>query len=388
YHNLPYRIVGAENDELQMLYGADGSLLQRKYLKNNAQISKRDYLRGKEYKSDILESIYHKDGRVIQKGGNTYQYEYHIKDHLGNVRVTFEDMNANGIISSNEIKSRNDYYSFGMEWNNRWELGDTILPENLKRYNGKELFSEMDLGHYAYGKRFFDPVLGRFVCTDPISDQFPSLSTYNYASNNPILNIDLHGLQGVPYQAITDIKQTLSNTAATLQRNVSNAIEYTRKEVAPVVGSVAGVVGFVADAVQFLALGATALSGGTSAPVTVPVAVGAEYVGIGALAVQASAELVEKGNLNNSKSEIIVKAVAGSAGEYASNSIKTIKNVSDETIEATNAIAQGVINTAEKATNYKFANSKSNNTTSTSVKTQYQSVSLLKLSVTDNNQRN
>ncbi|MBP6448334.1 MAG: hypothetical protein KA341_16145, partial [Saprospiraceae bacterium] len=151
YHNLPYRIVGAENDELQMLYAADGRLLQRKYLKNNAQISKTDYLRGKEYKSDIPESIYHKDGRVIQKGGNTYQYEYHIKDHLGNVRVTFEDMNANGIISSNEIKSRNDYYSFGMEWNNRWELGDTILPENLKRYNGKELFSEMDLGHYAYG---------------------------------------------------------------------------------------------------------------------------------------------------------------------------------------------------------------------------------------------
>ena len=33
YHNLPYRIVGAENDELQILYGADGSLLQRKYLK-------------------------------------------------------------------------------------------------------------------------------------------------------------------------------------------------------------------------------------------------------------------------------------------------------------------------------------------------------------------
>ncbi|MBK8626934.1 MAG: RHS repeat-associated core domain-containing protein [Saprospiraceae bacterium] len=126
-----------------------------------------------------------------------FTYEYHIKDHLGNVRVTFEDLNNNGNITSNEIKSRNDYYSFGMEWNNRWELSDTISPENLKRYNGKELFSEMNLGHYAYGKRFFDTVLGRFVCTDPISDQFPSLSTYNYASNNPILNIDLHGLQGV-----------------------------------------------------------------------------------------------------------------------------------------------------------------------------------------------
>jgi len=196
YHNLPYKIVGSENDEIQMMYSADGTLLQRKYIKNNVEVSKRDYLRGKEYKSDILESIYHADGRVIKKG-SLFTYEYHIKDHLGNIRVTFVDDDANGLITGTELRSRNDYYSFGMEWNNRWELGDTISPENLKKYNGKELFSEMNLGHYAYGKRFFDPVLGRFVCTDPISDQFPSLSTYNYASNNPILNIDLHGLQGV-----------------------------------------------------------------------------------------------------------------------------------------------------------------------------------------------
>ncbi|MBK7637712.1 MAG: hypothetical protein IPJ13_28050 [Saprospiraceae bacterium] len=54
YHNLPYRIVGAENDQLQLLYGADGSLLQRKYLKNNIIITKTDYLRGVEYKSDTL----------------------------------------------------------------------------------------------------------------------------------------------------------------------------------------------------------------------------------------------------------------------------------------------------------------------------------------------
>jgi len=41
--------------------------------------------------------------------------------------------------------------------------------------------------------------VGRFTGVDPISDQFAHLSTYNYASNDPILNIDLWGLQGVPY---------------------------------------------------------------------------------------------------------------------------------------------------------------------------------------------
>ncbi|MFZ1583094.1 MAG: RHS repeat-associated core domain-containing protein, partial [Saprospiraceae bacterium] len=196
YHNLPYKIVGTENDELRMLYDADGTLLQRKYIKDGVQVSKRDYLRGKEYKSDILESVYHSNGRII-KDGSPYKFEYHIKDHLGNVRVTFSDDNHDGFVVGSEIRSRNDYYAYGFEWNNRWEQIDTLSPLNLKRYNGKELFNEMNLGHYAYGKRFFDPVLGRFVCTDPISDQFPSLSSYNYASNNPIRNIDLHGLQGV-----------------------------------------------------------------------------------------------------------------------------------------------------------------------------------------------
>ncbi|MBK8348122.1 MAG: hypothetical protein IPL08_10995 [Saprospiraceae bacterium] len=64
---------------------------------------------------------------------------------------------------------------------------------------------------------------------------------------------------------ITDIKQTLSNTAATVQRNVSNAIDYTRKEVAPAVGAVAGVVGEIANYVQYAALAVTAITMGASA---------------------------------------------------------------------------------------------------------------------------
>ena len=46
-----------------------------------------------------------------------------------------------------------------------------------------------------YGKRVYDPWTLRFGGIDPISDQFPELSVYNYASNSPVSNIDLHGLQ-------------------------------------------------------------------------------------------------------------------------------------------------------------------------------------------------
>lgn len=41
----------------------------------------------------------------------------------------------------------------------------------------------------------YDAAMGRFTGLDPISEQFPELSTFNYAENSPIRFIDLHGLQ-------------------------------------------------------------------------------------------------------------------------------------------------------------------------------------------------
>jgi RHS repeat-associated protein len=49
-----------------------------------------------------------------------------------------------------------------------------------------------------YGARMYDPVIGRFPSLDPLADEFEYLSPYNYASNSPITNIDLWGLQGYP----------------------------------------------------------------------------------------------------------------------------------------------------------------------------------------------
>jgi hypothetical protein len=52
------------------------------------------------------------------------------------------------------------------------------------------------LDWYYFGARYYDPTLGRFPNVDPIIEKFPYLTPYNYASNNPVTNIDLWGLQG------------------------------------------------------------------------------------------------------------------------------------------------------------------------------------------------
>jgi RHS repeat-associated protein len=72
---------------------------------------------------------------------------------------------------------------------------DGGLTDNPYQYNGKELHADFGLGWYAYGARYYDPVLGRFTGVDPISDQFPHVTTYNYAENEPVAHIDLWGLQ-------------------------------------------------------------------------------------------------------------------------------------------------------------------------------------------------
>ena len=63
-------------------------------------------------------------------------------------------------------------------------MGDwyaTTSPENKYQYNGKELNEELGLNWNDYGARYYDPSIGRFTGVDPISDQFPHVSTYNYA---------------------------------------------------------------------------------------------------------------------------------------------------------------------------------------------------------------
>ncbi|MBK7638387.1 MAG: hypothetical protein IPJ13_32055 [Saprospiraceae bacterium] len=108
--------------------------------KNNIIITKTDYLRGVEYKSDTLESVHHLMA-VPSRAENDWIYEYWIKDHLGNVRVTYRDNNGDNIIdfSDQATTTAHNYYTFGMEWIN---LADTLQPRNLYRYNGKEYVEE------------------------------------------------------------------------------------------------------------------------------------------------------------------------------------------------------------------------------------------------------
>jgi len=51
-----------------------------------------------------------------------------------------------------------------------------------------------------YGMRIYDPRIGRFLSVDPIAKTYSELTPYQFASNNPIENTDLDGLEAADYR--------------------------------------------------------------------------------------------------------------------------------------------------------------------------------------------
>jgi RHS repeat-associated protein len=130
---------------------------------------------------------------------------YELTNHLGNVMAVISDKRT--LVEDAyepEVISATDYYSFGSIQPGR---NGSLVEENgvmvwktdagMYRYgfNGKENDNEAGTGIQDYGIRIYSERLGRFLSVDPIASIYPELTPYQFASNNPIANIDLDGLE-------------------------------------------------------------------------------------------------------------------------------------------------------------------------------------------------
>ena len=63
-------------------------------------------------------------------------------------------------------------------------------------FNGKEKDKNIgSLTDYDYGFRIYNPAIGKFLSVDPLTQKYPYYSPYHFASNNPIITIDIDGLE-------------------------------------------------------------------------------------------------------------------------------------------------------------------------------------------------
>jgi RHS repeat-associated protein len=85
-----------------------------------------------------------------------------------------------------------DYYPFGSLMPGR-NLNASDYRFGFNSMEKDDEFTGVTGSHLNFGARIYDSRIGRWLSIDPLYKQYPSLSTYQFASNNPIFLVDLDG---------------------------------------------------------------------------------------------------------------------------------------------------------------------------------------------------
>jgi RHS repeat-associated protein len=188
--NLPSVIDMGNNNLIAYAYDALGNKVQVNYFEDGRLIKSITYANGFIYSGNTLDYILGDEGRILNINGN-FVYEYSIKDHLGNVRVCFTDIDKDGLP---EVIQENSYYPFGLEMKGL-SFNNPPDAEKINKYqfNSKEFQDDFNLRWYDYGARFYDPQLGRWHVIDPAAESEPSWTPYRYGFDNPIRYWDVNG---------------------------------------------------------------------------------------------------------------------------------------------------------------------------------------------------
>ncbi|WP_240628189.1 DUF6443 domain-containing protein [Flavobacterium anhuiense] len=183
--NLPIKVTFATSGNITYIYNALGQKLKKIVNEAGKPAVTTDYLGGYQYENGVMKFFPTAEG-YVQPEGSSYKYVYQYKDHLENIRLSY-DKNLT-------IQEENSYYPFGMK-HIGYNGAITSTSNALKyKYNGKELQDELGLGVYDYGARNYDPALGRWMNIDPLAEKGRRWSPYNYAMDNPVYFIDPDGM--------------------------------------------------------------------------------------------------------------------------------------------------------------------------------------------------
>ncbi|QEM09136.1 DUF6443 domain-containing protein [Mucilaginibacter rubeus] len=187
--NLPQLITKTDGSTVTYVYSAAGNKL-RKILVAGGLTTTTEYENGIEYdnSTNTIAFIQTEEGRA-RKSGSNYVYEYDLKDHLGNTRVTLTPDPNDATQQTAKLLQENDFYAFGYGIQSTQQ---TISPKNEYLYNHKELQEETGL--YDYGARFYDPVIGRWTSVDPLAEKGRRWSPYVYGFDNSLIFVDPDGM--------------------------------------------------------------------------------------------------------------------------------------------------------------------------------------------------
>ncbi len=142
-----------------------------------------------------LETLTIENGSAVSAPVTNWRYQY--DNHLGSACLELD--------GTASVISYEEYFPFGVT---SYRSGKSISEVSLKKYRycGKERDEETEL--YYYGARFYAAWIGRFISVDPLASDYPQLSPYNYASNNPVTHKDVDGMQNGDEETVDDMENT------------------------------------------------------------------------------------------------------------------------------------------------------------------------------------
>ncbi|WP_281234911.1 DUF6443 domain-containing protein [Flavobacterium gelatinilyticum] len=188
--NLPLKITFGAAGNIVYLYNTAGQKVQKIVSETGKTAVTTDYLGGYQYDNSALKFFPMTEG-YIEPSGSSFRYIYQYKDHLGNIRISYDKTLA--------IKEESNYYPFGL----KQEGYNTVKTgvENKYKYNGKELQDELSLNMYDMDARQYDPAIARWLVHDPIVHH--NQSPYSAFNENPVYWADPSGMAGEHYDEKT-----------------------------------------------------------------------------------------------------------------------------------------------------------------------------------------
>ncbi|CAL2082170.1 DUF6443 domain-containing protein [Tenacibaculum sp. 190524A02b] len=187
--NLPTKVHFGRTGTIEYVYDAFGIKLRKV-----VQGVTTDYAGNYVYKNGTLQYFNHTEG-YVKSENDQFTYVYQHKDHLGNIRLSYADVNQDGVIDkNNEILEESNYYPFGLKHkgynNNISSLGNSTAQKF--GYNGKELEQALGANLYEMDWRSYDPAIGKWLAMDPVTHF--SMSPYTAFDNNPVYWSDPSGM--------------------------------------------------------------------------------------------------------------------------------------------------------------------------------------------------
>ena len=206
------KVKNGQTITIEYVYTAEGNKIQK--LETIAgKTTQTDYVANQVFKDHMLEYIQFDEGRIRTTSSYTtflladeIQYEYYLKDHLGNVRMVVEKDEATGELI---VSQENHYSPYGLKLEGY--INNTSIASNPNPYGfgGSEIESALNTWHLHY--RMYDPAIGMFWQVDPAKHMLNMTSPYMYVHGDPANFTDPLGACEIPLRCDDNVGPTLEN---------------------------------------------------------------------------------------------------------------------------------------------------------------------------------